>query len=267
MPVDDEGGIDPDDLARRIDNDTALIALPHGQGDIGTLQDLPELIGAARRTRDEARLLIDAGDTVGRVPINVGALACDALVIGAWPMGAPPWAGALWVREGARITPLIEGGIQEHGKRSGAEALPAIAALGAAARGASSGLTERAEALRALSGHLMDGLLAHAHVRLNGPRRARIPGHVQVSVGDVEAETMVLALAARGVAASPGSACTAYAGKAAPALEAIGLEAPWTQSSVLFTLGEGTTRAEVDHAVIAFGQVLNEYRPLSAIRL
>lgn len=134
--------------------------------------------------------------------------------------------------------------------------------LGAAAAAVHPGRTER---LAELGQRLIAGLLTVEGVRLNGPRTDRIPGHVQVAVGDVEAETLVAALSTRGVAASPGSACTAYAGKAAPALEAIGLEAPWTQSAALFTLGETTTEDEIDRAIVAFAEVVATYRAASPL--
>jgi cysteine desulfurase len=263
--VNEEGLIDARSLAAVVGSRTSLVCLPVGQGDIGTLQPLEELVGAVRGRREEARIHLDAGDCAGRVPLDVAALGCDALTLGAWPLGAPPWVGALWLREGARLTPLIEGGIQEHGKRSGAENLPAIAALGAAAELARERAEDRIDRLRALADRLIDGLLAVEEVRLNGPRERRIPGHVQVSVGDVEAETLVLGLSTHGVAASPGSACTAYAGKAAPALEAIGLREPWTQSAVLFTLGDPTTEQEIDRAIAAFAEVVARYRGSSAV--
>jgi cysteine desulfurase len=102
-------------------------------------------------------------------------------------------------------------------------------------------------------------------VRLNGPRRARIPGHVHVSAGWVEGESLALAMAARGVAVSPGSACTAHGGKAAPTLEAIGLEPPWTHSAVLLTLRWTTTEAEVDAAVAAFAEAVAALRAMSPL--
>ena len=112
---------------------------------------------------------------------------------------------------------------------------------------------------------LLAGLLAVPDVRLNGPREARIPGHVQVSAGWVEGETLTLALSERGVAVSPGSACTAHAGKAAPALEAIGLEPPWTHSAVFFTLRASTAEAEVDRAVAAFAEAVAALRAISPL--
>ena len=124
---------------------------------------------------------------------------------------------------------------------------------------------ERARHMEGLSRRLVDGLLAVPDVRLNGPRAGRLPGNVQVSVGWVEGESLTLALAHRGVACSPGSACTAHGGKAAPTLEAIGLEPPWTHSAVLFTLGPTTTQAEIDHAVAAFADETARLRAISPI--
>ena len=180
-------------------------------------------------------------------------------------MGGPAWTGALWVRPGARLHPLIEGGAQEAGKRAGAEALPAIVGMGAAAALALEELEARAARLRALDERLLAGLLAVPDVRLNGPREGRIPGHVSVSAGWVEGESLALAMAARGVAVSPGSACTAHAGKAAPTLEAIGLEPPWTHSTVLMTLGPSTTAHEVDQAVAAFDEAVAALRAMSPL--
>ncbi len=265
VPVDGEGVVDPAALTAAVRDDTALVAVVHGQPDIGTLQDPAALVSAARAARPEARVVIDAGETAGLVPVDVGQWGADAVPIGGGSVGAPPWVGALVVRPGARLHPIIEGGLQEAGKRAGAENLPAIVGLGAAAEIATAEMDARAARMRVLSDRLLAGLLAVPDVRLNGPRDARIPGHVQVSAGWVEGETLTLALAERGVAASPGSACTAHAGKAAPVLEAIGLEPPWTHSAVLFTLRASTTEAEVDQAIAAFAASVEALRAISPL--
>jgi cysteine desulfurase len=265
VPVDAEGRIGAADLAAAVRDDTVLVAVVHGQPDIGTLQDVPALAGAARGAAPGARLLVDAGETAGLVPVDARAMGADALVIGGPALGAPAWAGALVVRPGARLHPLIEGGVEEGGKRAGPEALPAIVALGAAAEIAASGMAARAARMEALGDRLIDGLLAVPDVRLNGPRHGRIPGHVHVSAGWVEGESLALAMAARGVAVSPGSACTAHGGKAAPTLEAIGLEPPWTHSAVLFTLRATTSEAEIDAAVAAFADAVAALRAMSPL--
>lgn len=265
VPVDGEGRIDPAALGAAVREDTSVVALIHGQPDIGTLQDLPALVATARTARPEARVVVDAGETAGLVPVDAAAIGADALVVGGGPVGAPAWAGALVVRPGARLHPLIEGGIEEMGKRAGAPALPAIAALGEAARIAATEMAGRAARMRALADRLLAGLLAVPDVRLNGPREGRIPGHVQVSAGWVEGESLALAMAARGVAVSPGSACTAHGGKAAPTLEAIGLEPPWTHSAILFTLRATTTEREVDLAIAAFADAVAALRAMSPL--
>lgn len=267
VPVDAVGRIDAGALAAAVDDATALVCVVHGQPDIGTLQDLPALVAAARGARPEARIVVDAGETAGRVPLDVAALGADAVVLGGGAIGGPPWTGALVVRPGARLHPLIEGGLQEAGKRAGAEDVPGIAGLGVAAEIAAEGMAAAAARERALAARLTAGLLRVPDVRLNGdpdPER-RIPGHVQVSAGWVEGESLCLALAARGVAVSPGSACTADAGKAAPALEAIGLTAPWTHSAILLTLRATTTEEEVDHAVAAFADAVAALRAMSPL--
>lgn len=265
VPVDGEGIVAAEDLAGALREDTVVVALVHGQPDIGTLQDVPALAAAVRARRPEARVVVDAGETAGLVPVDVEEMDADALVVGGTALGAPPWAGALVVREGARLHPLIEGGIEEGGKRAGPEAVPAIVALGAAAEIAAAEMAARAARMEALAERLIDGLLAVPDVRLNGPRRRRIPGHVQVAAGWVEGESLALAMAARGVAVAPGSACTAHGGKAAPALEAIGLEPPWTHSAVLLTLRWTTTEAEVDAAVAAFADAVAALRAMSPL--
>lgn len=265
VPVNALGRIAPGDLAAAVGGETAVVAIVHGQPDIGTLQDLPALVAAARGARPEARIVVDAGESAGLVPLEVAALGADACTIGGGAIGAPAWTGALLVRPGARLHPLLHGGLQEAGKRAGAEDLPGIAALGVAAGIAREEMTGRAERMRALAERLRAGLLSVADVRLNGHPDARIPGHVQVSAGWVEGESLCLSLAARGVAVSPGSACTAHGGKAAPALEAIGLEPPWTHSAVLFTLRHTTTEAEVNLAVAAFADSVATLRAMSPL--
>jgi cysteine desulfurase len=264
--VEPDGRVDPGVLAAAVRPDTALVCLHHGHAEIGTLQDVPALVAAVRDRRPEVLVHVDAGATAGLVPVDVRAMDADALSLDGGPMAGPAWCGALWLRAGVEIAPLILGGTQEWGRRAGAEAMPAIAGLGAAARLATTEMATRAGRMARLAERLADGLMRVPDVRRNGPERGGLPGLVAVSAGGVEGETLVLALAARGVAASPGTACAGDARKAAPTLEAIGLVAPWTHSAVLFTLGPTTTVGEVDHAVRAFAgavAVLREMSPIS----
>ncbi len=265
VAVDGEARLRAEHLAAAVEEDTALVVVAHGQADVGTLQDLPALVGAVRGRRPDARILIDATATAGLVPIDVEALGADALAVAGPSLGAPGWSGALWVRAGARLHPLIEGGVQEGGKRAGEPSLPGAVALGAAAALAEAEMGARRRRLVPLTERLVDGVLSVPDVRLNGPRSGRIPGNVHVSVAGVEGESLALALATRGVAVSPGSACTAHAGKASPVLEAMGLEAPWTLSAILMTASWTTAAPEIDHAIAAFADSVATLRALSPV--
>lgn len=263
--VDAEGRVNPVDLAAAVRADTILVSIGHGQAEIGTVQDVGALVTAVRARNDDLAIHVDAAVTAGLVAVDATAWGCDAITIGGGSLCGPRWVGALWVREGTRLHSLIEGGLQEGGKRGGAHDVAGIAGLGEAARLAADERPTRAAHMTALADRLIDGLLHVQEVRLNGPRQGRVPGHVQVSVGRVEGETLVLTLAAHGVAASPGSACSA-AGKASPVLEAIGMEPPWTHSAVLLTLAPSTTPAEVDYAIATFADAVAGLRAMSPLR-
>ncbi len=262
--VDHEGRIDSNALTDAVTDATVFVSIVHGQAEIGTVQDVSRLVAAARSGRPDVTVHVDAGATAGLVAIDVAAWDCDQLTLGGGSLLGPRWSGALWVREGARLHPLVEGGLQEGGKRGGAHDVPGIVGLGEAARLARAELDDRAGFMTLLAERLTEHLTALPGVRLNGPRTGRIPGHVQVTVDGVDSETLVLSLAAADVATSPGSACSA-AGKASPVLEAIGLTPPATHSSVLLTLAPSTTVEEIDRAAVTFGEVVARLRAMSPL--
>ncbi|MEW6583132.1 MAG: aminotransferase class V-fold PLP-dependent enzyme [Actinomycetota bacterium] len=263
--VDADGRIAPSAVAAAVREDTALVCVVHGQPEVGTIQDVAALVAAARDARPGCLVVVDAEETAGVLPVDVEAIGCDALVVGGGAMAAPPWTGALYVRPGTRLHPVVEGGLQEGGKRAGAQDVPGVVALGAAARLAAAEMAGRARAMTGLRDLLVARLTAVPGVRLNGARGdERLPGHVQVSVEGVEGETLALALAARDVAVSPGSACSA-AGKASPVLEAMGLEPPWTHSAVLLTLDWRLTVDEVVFASSVFAEEVARLRAMSPL--
>jgi len=240
-----------------------LVVITHGQAEVGTIQDAAALAAAVRAACPDALIVLDAEETAGLMPLDDG-LGADLVVIGGRTLGAPPWTGALLVRPGTRLHPLVEGGLEEGGKRGGAHDVPGIAALGMAAREARADRVARVERMRACSATLAEGLLAVPGTRLNGPAVPdRLPGHVQVSAEGVEGEAVALAMAARGVAVSPGSACTFGAGKASPVLEAMGLADEAARSAVLLTAGPATTDAEMDEAVAAYAEAVASLRGMS----
>ena len=264
--VDSAGRIDGAALAGAVGSQTCLVSIHHAQHEVGTIQDLSELIGAVRGRRGEVRVHVDASESAGTLEVDVAALGADAVTLGGPALGAPAWAGALWLRAGARLHPLIEGGAQEAGKRAGPVDLAAAVALGAAAEHVRAVRAQRAARLRRQTGFLADRVLAVPDVRLNGPPvRERLPGHLQVSVRGVTGESLALALATRGVCVSPGSTCSADAGKASPTLEAMGVDPSWTHGAILMTLGDSTTDDELGVAADAFIAAVADLRAMSPL--
>ncbi len=240
-----------------------LVVVTHGQAEVGCVRDAAALIAAVRTAAPHAVVVLDAEETAGLLPIPDG-LGADLVVMGGRSMGGPAWAGALCVRPGTLLHPLIEGGLEEHGKRGGAHDLPALAGIAAAAREALGAMPTRAAAMRAMAARAADGLLRVPQVVLNGPGpHERLPGHVQVSARGVEGEALALAMAARGVAVSPGSACTFGAGKSSPVLEAMGADDDIARGAVLITAGPGTTDAEIDAATRAFEESVAALRAMA----
>jgi len=264
--VDGLGVVSADALVGAVTDNTALVSVHHAQHEIGTIQDIAGLTTAIRGRTTGARIHIDAGESIGTQEIDAHRLGADAISIGGTALGAPAWTGALWIRPGARLHPLIEGGAQEAGKRAGAVDLAGAVALGHAADARRQDRERHAARLRALTGQLADLVLAVPDVRLNGPEVAsRLPGHLQVSVRGVTGESLALSLATRGVDVAPGSTCTADAGKASATLLAIGCDAEWTHAAVLMTLGATTTPEQIAVAGGAFRQAVADLRAASPI--
>ena len=261
--VDDRGHVDPTDLAGLSEGaDVAVIT--HGQAEVGTLRDAAVQV-AAIHDASGAVVILDAEETAGLVPLP-DALGADLVAIGGRTLGGPAWAGALLVRPGTRLHPLIEGGLEEGGKRGGPHDVPAIAGLGLAATEALEQADERVSCMRRAGIALAGGMLAVPRTRLNGPpveSGERLPGHVQASARGVEGEAVALAMAARGVAVSPGSACTFGAGKASPVLEAMGLDDEDARSAVLVTAGPGTSDDDVLQAVQAYAHAVESLRAMA----
>ena len=263
-PVGPDALVDPDVLAARVDSSTAVVCVHHGQHEVGTVQDVPALARAVRSANPEARILVDAVETTGLCPIDVAAWDVDAVALGGRALDAPPWVGALWIRPGSRLRPLVVGGAQEFGKRPGAENVPAIIAMGVAA---ATDLEARATHRRRMAARLWDGLRDVPGAALTGQHMDdRIPGHVHVTLDGIEGESFTVALAGMGVLASPGSTCAEDAGKASPALEAIGLREPRTHSGVLFTCGWSTTADDIDAAVPIIRRTADTLRRMSPFR-
>jgi cysteine desulfurase len=234
--VDSEGRLDERHLVECLDTGPVLAAVQAASNEIGTVQNLVR-VGALCADRG-VPLIVDATVAAGRVPLSADAMQATAVALSAHQWGGPRGTGALWLRPGTRLVPLIHGGIQENGLRAGTENCAGILASGAAARerrrllatGLGGELTRRAAVLKAALTRDIPGLTFTGH------SRHRLPGHVSCLV-DVEGEALVLGLAVQGILASTGSTCS-RADLASHVLKALGVSAEQARGSLVFSLGD-----------------------------
>ncbi len=259
-----DGRVEPARVAEAIRADTALVSIMAANGEIGALQPLRE-IGRLTRARG-IPFHVDAVHAAGRVPLAVDELGIDLLTLSSNDLYGPPGAGALWVRPDVALAPLILGGGQERGYRSGTENLPAIVGMGVAAELARSELTAEAARLTRLRDRLLAGVLERVTgARITGPLGAeRLPHHVSAVVPGVKADGILLELDLRGVAVSSGSACSALTGEPSHVLRAIGCDREAAESSLCFTLGRWTTAAEIDFVLEVLPGVVERLRRLAS---
>jgi cysteine desulfurase len=263
LGVDAEGRVDPAAVERALTGETALVSIMAANGEVGTLQPVREI---GRITRARGILFhVDAVNALGRMPLSAEECAIDLLTLSSNDLYGPPGAGALWVRPEVKLAPVILGGGQERGYRSGTENLPAIVGMGVAAELARVERAAESARLARLRDRLLDGLLDRiAGARLTGPRGdARLPHHASLAVPGVKADGILLELDLRGVAASSGSACNALTGEPSHVLRALGCDRETAESSLCFTLGRWTAAAEIDFTLDVLPGVVERLRRLA----
>jgi cysteine desulfurase len=217
-------------------------------GEVGTIEPIKELAAVAHE--HGALFHTDAIAAVGHWPVDVRDLGVDALSLAANQFYGPQGSAALFVREGVRVLPLLEGGGQEGGGRSGTENVAAIVGMGAAAEQAHERLPQRIEQTSRLRDRLRDGLAQRIpNLRLNGSWSARLPHNLHVCIEGVESESLVLGLDHAGIAVGLGSACNSKAMRPSHVLKAMGLTESQAQGALVFTLGEGLTEQDIDQAL------------------
>ena len=264
VPVDKYGVVDPEEVRRSIRKDTILVSIMHANGEVGTIEPVQEI---ARITRESNAVFhTDAVATAGTIPVDVKEMGVDALSLAGNQFYGPKGVGALWVRKGVRIMPLLDGGVQEGGRRAGTENIPAIAGLGKAAELARADMSTRIERLTPLRDHLLTELPAKVdHVVVTGHLKQRLPGNASFCVQFIEGESMLMLLNSQGIAVSSGSACTSRALKASHVLIAMGIPHEVAQSSLLFTFGIGNTGEDVDYVLEVMPAIVDRLRQMSPL--
>jgi cysteine desulfurase len=264
LPVDKYGLVDPDEVARNIREDTILVSIMHANGEVGTIQPIAEI---GKRVKEAGVLFhTDAVASTGNMPVNVKELGVDALSLAANQFYGPKGAAALWIRKRTRLIPLIDGGVQEGGRRPGTENVPAIVGMGKAAELAIRDMASRMQRLSQLRDRLINGLLsAIDHTILTGHPTQRLPHIASFCVEFIEGEAMLLLLNMQGVAASSGSACTSRALKASHVLIAMGISHEVAQGSLLFSLGLDNNEKDIDYVVEKMPPIVDRLRQMSPL--
>ncbi len=261
LPVDEYGLVDPAAVEKAVTEETILISIIHASPEIGAIEPVAEI---GRIAKEKGIIFhTDAVASVGNIPVDVNSINADLVSFSAHQFYGPKGAAALYIREGTRIVPLIYGGIQEGGRRAGTENVPAIVGMGKAAEIAKRDLEKRMDHVRQLRDKMISSVLKTDKIVLTGDPAQRLPGHASFVVEYIEGEAMLLLLAARGIYAASGSACSSKALKASPVLISIGIPAHRAQGSVVFTLGQGTTEEDIDYFNETFPQVISRLREIS----
>ena len=239
------GVVNPDDVRAAVRAETVVISVMHANNELGTIQPIIEI---GRIARQAAVLFhVDGVQALGKIPVDVAALGADLYSMSGHKLGAPKGVGALYVRKGSHLAPLLFGGHQERERRPGTENVPACAAFGAAAELAARNLAADAERIAALRDRFENAVLDRiSGARINGSRWGRLPNTSNLHIEGVDGEALVIALDLRGFAVSTGAACSSGAIAPSHVLTAIGLGAEGARSSLRVSLGRTNTAAEVD---------------------
>jgi cysteine desulfurase len=249
LPVDHHGRVDPRDLEAAITDRTVLVSIMTANSETGTLQPIPELATIARR--HGALLHTDAAQAAGKIPLDVGELGVDLLTVVGHKMYAPKGVGALYIRAGTPIRPVIYGASQEHGVRAGTENVALIVALGAAAAIATAELPGSAAELSAVRDLLHHELDRHlpGGAQFNGHHVDRLPNTLNVSLAGIDGKRLLAATPL--IAASTGSACHEGIDTPSAVLTAMGLDAERAQGAIRLTVGRWTTPDDARRAAAA----------------
>ncbi|MDO3379496.1 cysteine desulfurase NifS [Geoalkalibacter halelectricus] len=264
LPVDAEGMIDLAQLEAAITEKTILISAMWGNNETGTIFPIKEIGAIARKYK--VRFHTDAVQAVGKLPVDVQKAGVDLLVISGHKIGAPKGVGAIYIRRGARMVPLIHGGHQERNRRAGTHNVAGIVGLGLACELAGRHLEENAARLKALRDKLERGIVERIpEVKVNGHPTRRLPNTLNVSFAYIEGESLLLNFDMKGVAASSGSACTSGSLEPSHVMGAMGVDIALAHSSTRFSLGPDSSEEDVDYILEILPPIVARLREMSPL--
>ncbi|MCI9341238.1 MAG: cysteine desulfurase NifS [Dorea sp.] len=264
LDVDEDGRVSLDELKSAIRPSTILISVMYANNEIGTIQPIREI---GRIARENGILFhTDAVQAFGQIPIDVDECGIDMLSASGHKLNGPKGIGFLYIRKGVKIRSFVHGGAQERKRRAGTENVPGIVGLGTAVKRAAASMKERMEQESGLRDYLIDRVIAEIpHCRLNGHRTERLPNNANFSFRFVEGESLLIMLDGKGICGSSGSACTSGSLDPSHVLLAIGLPHEIAHGSLRLTLGEETTKEEIDYVVESLKEIVGTLRNMSPL--
>ena len=262
LPVDKYGLVNPEDVKRVISSDTCLISIMVANNEVGTIQPIKEICKIAHEK--SIPIHTDAVQAVGKIPIDVKELDVDLLSISSHKINGPKGVGALYIKTGMELDPLILGGGQENGLRSGTENVPNIVGFGKACQIVKENMEQNEQHFRKLGTKLTSRILQEIpHVTFNGHPEKRIPNNTHFTFLGVSGEDLIIKLDENGIAASTGSACSVRIQKASHVLKAMGFSHEQISGSLRLTIGTSNTEKEIDDTVEILKKVVDELRAVS----
>jgi cysteine desulfurase len=265
IPVDGSGQVDPDDVRRSLRKNTRLITIMMANNETGVLQPVEEIGKLAAEA--DVYFHTDGVQAAGKIPLDVNRIGCDLLSISGHKMHAPQGVGALYVRKGTLLQPMLYGGRHERSRRAGTENVPGIVALGKAADLAGEAL-ERGDdkEMAACRDRIQQTILENVEATgLNGEGAPRVPNTTNIYFDYIEGEALVIALDLKGLAVSTGAACSSGAIEPSHVLTAMGLRPDRARASIRFSLGKQNTPEEIDFALDILPKTVSRLRELSPV--
>ncbi len=264
LPVDRQGLVAPDDVRKAITKKTCLVTVMHANNEIGTIQPIGDI---GRIAREKGVFFhTDAVQTAGTLPLNVAELPVDFLSLSGHKLYGPKGVGALFIRKGLALTPLIYGGDQERGLRSGTENVAAIAGFGKACELSARGRQKESKRLRELRNRLQKRIAeAVPDVSVNGHPDLRLPHLLSISIPGQVGGDLVRELGRMGISASAGSACTSHSIEISHVISAIGISREWAKGTIRFSLGRSSRSADMDRVADVLASIAERQSSLSEL--
>ena len=262
LPVDHHGFVNPEDLKKEISDDTCLITIMYANNEVGTIQPIKEISKIARGKNIVFHT--DAVQAVGKIPIDVKELGIDLLSISSHKINGPKGVGILYIKNGVKISPLMLGGGQERGLRSGTENVASIVGFGMACKLANDNVNENMAHFKKLTTRLISRVLTEIPATtLNGHPDKRIPNNTHFTFLGVSGEDLIIKLDENKISASTGSACSVKIQKASHVLKAMGFSHEQVTGSLRLTVGTTNTEQEIDETVEVLKKIVQELRAVS----